>query len=132
MRRVIAQRMSEAKRNIPHFSYVEEVDVTELEALRQYLNGKREGGRAAAHLPAFHSGRIGARARGIPRLQRALRCRARCDRAPQGGTCRHRHADARRTEGPRGSPRRIAVARMRWPREIRRVSQRRARQHCEA
>ena len=41
VRRVIAQRMSEAKRNIPHFSYVEEVDVTELEALRQYLNGKR-------------------------------------------------------------------------------------------
>jgi 2-oxoisovalerate dehydrogenase E2 component (dihydrolipoyl transacylase) len=38
VRRLIAQRMSEAKRNIPHFAYVEEVDVTELEALRQYLN----------------------------------------------------------------------------------------------
>jgi 2-oxoisovalerate dehydrogenase E2 component (dihydrolipoyl transacylase) len=40
VRRVIAERMSEAKRNIPHFAYVEEVDVTELEALRQHLNGK--------------------------------------------------------------------------------------------
>jgi 2-oxoisovalerate dehydrogenase E2 component (dihydrolipoyl transacylase) len=40
MRRLIAERMSEAKRNIPHFSYVEEVDVTELEALRQHLNAK--------------------------------------------------------------------------------------------
>ncbi len=39
LRRVIAQRMSEAKRNIPHFSYVEEVDITQLESLRQYLNG---------------------------------------------------------------------------------------------
>ena len=38
VRRVIAQRMSEAKRNIPHFAYVEEVDVTELEALRIHLN----------------------------------------------------------------------------------------------
>ena len=38
VRRVIAQRMSEAKRNIPHFTYVEEVDVTELEALRVHLN----------------------------------------------------------------------------------------------
>ena len=38
VRRVIAQRMSEAKRNIPHFAYVEEVDVTELEALRVHLN----------------------------------------------------------------------------------------------
>jgi 2-oxoisovalerate dehydrogenase E2 component (dihydrolipoyl transacylase) len=40
IRRLIAERMSEAKRNIPHFAYVEEVDVTELEALRQHLNGK--------------------------------------------------------------------------------------------
>jgi 2-oxoisovalerate dehydrogenase E2 component (dihydrolipoyl transacylase) len=38
MRRLIAERMSEAKRNIPHFAYVEEVDVTELESLRQHLN----------------------------------------------------------------------------------------------
>jgi 2-oxoisovalerate dehydrogenase E2 component (dihydrolipoyl transacylase) len=44
LRRVIAQRMSEAKRNIPHFAYVEEVDVTELEALRQYLNARLEKG----------------------------------------------------------------------------------------
>jgi 2-oxoisovalerate dehydrogenase E2 component (dihydrolipoyl transacylase) len=44
VRRVIAQRMSEAKRNIPHFAYVEEVDVTELEALRQYLNSRLEKG----------------------------------------------------------------------------------------
>jgi 2-oxoisovalerate dehydrogenase E2 component (dihydrolipoyl transacylase) len=39
VRRVIAERMSEAKRTIPHFTYVEEVDVTELEALRRHLNG---------------------------------------------------------------------------------------------
>ena len=41
LRRLIAERMSEAKRNIPHFAYVEEVDVTELEALRQHLNQSR-------------------------------------------------------------------------------------------
>ena len=41
LRRVIAERMSEAKRNIPHFAYVEEVDVTELESLRVHLNGQR-------------------------------------------------------------------------------------------
>ncbi len=41
LRRIIAERMSQAKREIPHFAYVEEVDVTELEALRRHLNGKR-------------------------------------------------------------------------------------------
>jgi 2-oxoisovalerate dehydrogenase E2 component (dihydrolipoyl transacylase) len=40
VRRLIAQRMSDAKRNIPHFAYVEEVDVTELESLRQHLNSR--------------------------------------------------------------------------------------------
>jgi 2-oxoisovalerate dehydrogenase E2 component (dihydrolipoyl transacylase) len=38
LRRLIAQRLSEAKRNIPHFAYVEELDVTELESLRRHLN----------------------------------------------------------------------------------------------
>jgi 2-oxoisovalerate dehydrogenase E2 component (dihydrolipoyl transacylase) len=40
LRRRIAQKMQEAKRRIPHFSYVEEIDVTELEALRAQLNAK--------------------------------------------------------------------------------------------
>ena len=40
LRRKIAQKMQEAKRRIPHFTYVEEIDVTELEALRAQLNAK--------------------------------------------------------------------------------------------
>ncbi|SEB25780.1 dihydrolipoamide acetyltransferase family protein [Variovorax sp. YR216] len=40
LRRRIALQMQESKRRIPHFSYVEEVDVTELEALRSALNAK--------------------------------------------------------------------------------------------
>ncbi len=46
LRRKIAQKMQESKRRIPHFSYVEEIDVTELEALRARLNeqwGKERG-----------------------------------------------------------------------------------------
>ncbi|MGZ3180979.1 MAG: dihydrolipoamide acetyltransferase family protein [Telluria sp.] len=46
LRRKIAQKMQDTKRRIPHFSYVEEVDVTELEALRVRLNerwGKERG-----------------------------------------------------------------------------------------
>ncbi len=52
LRRLIAQRMTDAKRNIPHFAYVEEVDVTELESLRKHLNTKAEPGTAAlTYLP---------------------------------------------------------------------------------
>ena len=38
LRRRIAENMAAAKRHIPHFSYVEEIDVTALEALRADLN----------------------------------------------------------------------------------------------
>jgi 2-oxoisovalerate dehydrogenase E2 component (dihydrolipoyl transacylase) len=51
LRRVIAQRMSDAKRNIPHFAYVEEVDVTELEDLRRHLNSGRDAADQLTYLP---------------------------------------------------------------------------------
>ncbi|MBC2777112.1 dihydrolipoamide acetyltransferase family protein [Parasphingopyxis marina] len=41
LRRRIAENMAAAKRNIPHFTYVEEFDVTELEDIRTDLNGSR-------------------------------------------------------------------------------------------
>ena len=47
LRRQIAQRMQAALR-IPHFTYVEEIDVTELEALRARLNAER--GKTRGHL----------------------------------------------------------------------------------
>ena len=52
VRRLIAQRMSESKRSIPHFAYVEEIDVTELESLRRHLNGRLQpGAPALTYLP---------------------------------------------------------------------------------
>ena len=41
LRRVIATRMAESKRNIPHFTYVEEMDVTALEEMRARMNARR-------------------------------------------------------------------------------------------
>ena len=51
LRRKIAERMTEANREVPHFSYVEEMDVTELEALRQHLNGRADAAERLTLLP---------------------------------------------------------------------------------
>jgi 2-oxoisovalerate dehydrogenase E2 component (dihydrolipoyl transacylase) len=42
LRRRIAQKMAESKRRVAHFSYVEEVDVTAVEALRATLNAEKK------------------------------------------------------------------------------------------
>ncbi|MDD2108304.1 MULTISPECIES: dihydrolipoamide acetyltransferase family protein [Pseudomonas] len=53
LRRKIAQRMQDAKRRVAHFSYVEEIDVTALEALRQQLNSKHGDSRGKLTLLPF-------------------------------------------------------------------------------
>lgn len=53
LRRKIAQRMQDAKRRVAHFSYVEEIDVTALEALRQQLNLKHGQSRGKLTLLPF-------------------------------------------------------------------------------
>src|SRR4051794_7529493 len=44
MRRRIAEKMVVSNTQIPHFSYIEEIDITELEALREHLNASRTDG----------------------------------------------------------------------------------------
>ncbi len=53
LRRKIAQKMQDSKRRIPHFTYVEEIDVTELEALRGQLNAKHGAQRGRLTLLPF-------------------------------------------------------------------------------
>ncbi|HXE49604.1 MAG TPA: dihydrolipoamide acetyltransferase family protein [Ramlibacter sp.] len=68
LRRKIAQRMQEAKRHIPHFAYVEEVDVTELEALRARLNGKPNAQRPRLTLLPFLMRAVASAVREFPQL----------------------------------------------------------------
>jgi len=53
LRRVIAERMQESKRRIPHFAYVEELDITALEELRVHLNDTRRPDRPKLTLLPF-------------------------------------------------------------------------------
>ena len=53
LRRKIAQKMQESKRRIPHFTYVEEVDVTEMVALRDELNRQHGAARGGLSPLAF-------------------------------------------------------------------------------
>ena len=53
LRRKIAEKMQESKRRIPHFAYVEEVDVTALEELRAQLNRKYRSERGHLTLLPF-------------------------------------------------------------------------------
>lgn len=53
LRRQIAQKMQQSKRHIPHFTYVEEVDVTEMIALRDELNRQHAAARGELSPLAF-------------------------------------------------------------------------------
>ena len=53
LRRKIAQSMQEAKRRIPHFAYIEEVDMTAVEELRAHLNATHKDRPKLTVLPFF-------------------------------------------------------------------------------
>jgi 2-oxoisovalerate dehydrogenase E2 component (dihydrolipoyl transacylase) len=75
IRRMIAQRMSEAVRSIPHFSYVEEVDISALHAMREHLNETAPRGTAPlSYLPFIVAAVVRA-------LQRYPQCNAHYDAA---------------------------------------------------
>ena len=75
IRRVIAQRMSEAARSIPHFSYVEEVDISALHAMREHLNSTApKGATPLSYLPFIVAALVRA-------LQRYPQCNAHYDAA---------------------------------------------------
>ncbi len=64
LRRRIAERMQESKRRIPHYSYVEELDVTALEELRGHLNDRHAADRPRLTLLPFL---VAALVRAVPR-----------------------------------------------------------------
>ena len=76
LRRLIAEQVSRSAHTIPHFSYVEEVDVTALESLREQLNATAGGGATLSYLPFIVLGLVRA-------LARHPQCNARFDTTRQ-------------------------------------------------
>ena len=106
LRRRIAENMAAAKRNIPHFTYVEECDVTELEDTRAMINQPRRQAQADAAAAADR--------RDLPGAARSSRCSTRATTTrraghpPRRGPSRHGDADRGRADGP-GDPRRAGA-----------------------
>jgi 2-oxoisovalerate dehydrogenase E2 component (dihydrolipoyl transacylase) len=77
LRRLIAEQVTHSAHTIPHFSYVEEVDVTALESLREQLNATAgASGATLSYLPFIVLGLVRA-------LARHPQCNARFDAARQ-------------------------------------------------
>jgi pyruvate/2-oxoglutarate dehydrogenase complex dihydrolipoamide acyltransferase (E2) component len=130
VRRVSAQRVAESKRNIPHFAYVEEVDITELERLRKHLNSKLPKGTPSyTYLPFLGMALIRV-------IERFPKCNSRYDSERnvlvqhRGVNLGRRDADERRPQSAgRASRRGVVAGRAGGADPPRRASG--ARRHCE-
>ncbi len=93
LRRKIAEKMQEAKRRIPHFTFIDEVDMTEVEDLRAHLNQDQARRDAQADGAAVPRPRDRPCDRRFSADECAVRRRGRRDpsscRSPYG----HRHTD---------------------------------------
>ena len=110
MRRRIAENMAASKRSIPHFTYVDEIDVTALEAMRADLNDNRGGRPEADDAAAADCGDLQDHPR-LPDAQRALRRRGGRGNAARRGASRHGDADRCGADRPR-HPRRAGQERV--------------------
>ncbi|WP_373236860.1 dihydrolipoamide acetyltransferase family protein [Cohaesibacter celericrescens] len=68
LRRKIAERMQDAKNRIPHITYVEEVDVSELEKLRKHMNDADKAGQVKLTILPFVMRAMVLAAREVPKI----------------------------------------------------------------
>jgi len=68
LRRKIAERMQDSKSRIPHITYVEEIDVTDLEKLRRHMNETREQDQPKLTILPFLMRAMVVAARAVPKI----------------------------------------------------------------
>ena len=135
IRRKIAERMQEAKRRIPHFSYVEEVDMTALEALRLHLNASMLGEALKLTLLPFFMRAIVRAVSAHPEINARFDDDNGVVHRHEARAYRHRDADAERParagRAPRRSARPVGLrGRSRASRRARRARARRRARSC--
>ena len=108
MRRVIAERMSEAARSIPHFCLRRGSRHLRARRVREHLNARRARRAVPLSYLPFMVGGADAGAQALSAMQRPLRRRARRAVATQRRAHGHRHPDQRGPEGAGGAQRAIS------------------------
>ena len=100
VRRKIAEHLVHSKHTAAHFTYVEEIDCTELVALRERANARLRPRRAKrqAVVPALHRQGDGGGAGEVSPAQRHPRRRGRRDRPARAPPHRPRHRDRGRAD----------------------------------
>ncbi|TLP48191.1 2-oxo acid dehydrogenase subunit E2 [Cohaesibacter sp. CAU 1516] len=68
LRRKIAERMQDSKSRIPHITYVEEIDVTDLEKLRRHMNETRKSDQPKLTILPFLMRAMVVAAREVPKI----------------------------------------------------------------
>ena len=117
LRRKIAEHMVQSKTTIPHYTYVDECDVTDLVAARVGLQGRVSRQGREAHLPGVLRQGGGPGAEGSADRQRDARRDGRRDRAARPLSHRRRRRHAGGADRARGARRRQEEPRRNRPRD---------------
>ena len=122
LRRKIAETLVRSKHTAPHVTYVEEIDCTELVALRAALNARRGAGEKLSFLPFIIKATIAA-LRKYPADERHARRRGGRDHPVAELSHRPRHRDGERPPRAGDSRRRHASRSLELGRDIERLAE---------
>ena len=104
LRRKIAEKMQQSKRRIPHYAYVDEIDMTELESLRAHLNATKTPEQPKLTVLPFFMRALVKVLPDYPQINARFDDEAGDRSSPCRDPYRHRHADGQWLDRAGGAP----------------------------